>query len=71
MLTNLSPITISSRETDLLRQLEELSARSGSHSPSLSTMQKAIPEIVINIDACYLSNPLATDLFWSYFNADI
>ncbi|MBT3942448.1 MAG: histidinol-phosphate aminotransferase family protein [Chloroflexi bacterium] len=34
-------------------------------------MQKAIPEIVVNIDACYLSNPLATDLFWSYFNADV
>lgn len=71
MLTNLSPITISPEETALLRQLEELSARSGSHSPSLGTMQKAIPEIVINIDACYLSNPLATDLFWSYFNADV
>jgi histidinol-phosphate/aromatic aminotransferase/cobyric acid decarboxylase-like protein len=71
MLTNLSPIKISPEETVLLRQLEELSARSGSHSPSLGTMQKAIPEIVINIDACYLSNPLATDLFWSYFNADV
>ena len=71
MLTNLSPVKISPEETVLLRQLEELSARSGSHSPSLGTMQKAIPEIVINIDACYLSNPLATDLFWSYFNADV
>ena len=71
MLTNLSPLKISPKERALLRQLEELSARSGSHSPSLGTMQKAIPEIVIDIDACYLSNPLATDLFWSYFNADI
>lgn len=71
MLTNLSPITISPNERTILGQLEELSARSGSHSPSLGTMQKAIPEIPIGIDACYLSNPLATDLFWSYFNADI
>jgi len=71
MLTNLSPLKISPKERALLRQLEELSARSGSHSPSLGTMQKAIPEIVIDIDACYLSNPLATDLFWSYFNADV
>ena len=71
MLTNLSPIRISPKERSILHQLEELSARSGSHSPSLGTMQKAIPEIVVNIDACYLSNPLATDLFWSYFNADV
>ncbi|MDG0865599.1 aminotransferase class I/II-fold pyridoxal phosphate-dependent enzyme [Candidatus Lucifugimonas marina] len=34
-------------------------------------MQQAIPEIKVDIDACYLSNPLATDLFWSYFNADV
>jgi histidinol-phosphate/aromatic aminotransferase/cobyric acid decarboxylase-like protein len=34
-------------------------------------MQQAIPEIKIDIDACYLSNPLATDLFWSHFNADV
>ena len=71
MLTNLSPLKISAKERALLLQLEELSARSGSHSPSLGTMQKAIPEIVVDIDACYLSNPLATDLFWSYFNADV
>jgi histidinol-phosphate/aromatic aminotransferase/cobyric acid decarboxylase-like protein len=71
MLTNLSPISVSSKERAILLQMEELSARSGSHSPSLSTMQKAIPEIAVEIDACYLSNPLATDLFWSYFNADI
>ena len=71
MLTNLSPVSISPEERSILGQLEELSARSGSHSPSLVTMQKAIPEIAVDIDACYLSNPLATDLFWSYFNADV
>ncbi len=71
MLTNLSPVSISPEERSILGQLEELSARSGSHSPSLGTMQKAIPEIAVDIDACYLSNPLATDLFWSYFNADV
>ena len=33
-------------------------------------MQHALPEIRVDIDACFLSNPLATDLFWSYFNLD-
>ena len=70
MLTELSPIQISPQEREILEQLQRLSAESGSHSPSLSTMQQAIPEINVDIDACYLSNPLATDLFWSRFNAD-
>ena len=71
MLTRLSPINISPIEQEFLNKIEQLSARSGSHSPSLGTMQQAIPEIEVDIDACYLSNPLATDLFWSYFNADV
>ncbi len=71
MLTHPNPIKISSIEQELLNKIEALSARSGSHSPSLGMMQQAIPEIEVDIDACYLSNPLATDLFWSYFNADV
>ncbi len=71
MLTDLSPIRISPTEQEILNKIKRLSSRSGSHSPSLSTMQQAIPEINIDIDACYLSNPLATDLFWSQFNADV
>ena len=57
-------------ERDLIATLEQLSLRSGSHSPSLATMLEALPDIDVKIDACYLSNPLATDLFWSYFNSD-
>ena len=34
-------------------------------------MQQALPEIRIDVDACFLSNPLATELFWSYFNTDV
>ncbi len=71
MLTDRSLIKISPEEQIILGKLEELSARSGSHSPSLGTMQQAIPEINVEIDACYLSNPLATDLFWTHFNADV
>jgi histidinol-phosphate/aromatic aminotransferase/cobyric acid decarboxylase-like protein len=71
MLTDRSLINISPEEHDTLARLEQLSARSGSHSPSIGTMQQAIPEINVDIDACYLSNPLATDLFWTHFNADI
>ena len=71
MLSDLSLIRISPKEHEILAKLEQLSAGSGSHSPSLGTLQQAIPEINVEIDACYLSNPLATDLFWTHFNADV
>ena len=34
-------------------------------------MERALPEVRVSIDACYLSNPLATDLFREYFNRDV
>lgn len=71
MLLDLSPIQISPYEREIISKIEQLSAKSGSHSPSLATIQLTIPEIKVDIDACYLSNPLATDLFWSHFNADL
>jgi len=71
MIVDLSSIQISPYEHEILSKIERLSAKSGSHSPSLSSIQLTIPEIKVDIDACYLSNPLATDLFWSHFNADL
>ena len=71
LIIGLNPIKISPSERMVLNKIEQLSARSGSHSPSLAAIQLAIPEITVDIDACYLSNPLATDLFWSYFNSDV
>ncbi len=71
MLNELGVVRISTQERALMENLERLSSNSGSHSPSLATMQQSLPEIQIDIDACFLSNPLATELFWSYFNADV
>ena len=71
MLNELGVIRISPQERVLMENLERLSSSSGSHSPSLATMQQAMPEIHIDIDACFLSNPLATDLFWTNFNSDV
>ena len=71
MLNELGVVRISTQERALMENLERLSLNSGSHSPSLATMQQSLPEIQVDIDACFLSNPLATELFWSYFNADV
>lgn len=71
MLNELGVLRISPQERDLMNRLERVSSSSGSHSPSLATMQQAFPEISVDIDACFLSNPLATDLFWTHFNSDV
>ena len=41
--------------------LQRLRADAGSHSPSVAQIERAIPGLV-QVDACFLSNPYATDL---------
>ncbi len=48
-----------------------LKEESGSHSPSIATILKEIPEIKIGVDACFLSNPYATELFMKYLDQDL
>ncbi len=45
------------------RELKLLKDASGSHSPSLNTLKYKFPSLKIKVDACFLSNPYATDLF--------
>jgi len=47
-----------------------LKQSSGSHSPSAGSLQRAIPEIDLKIDCCYLSNPYATQVFMTRLKAD-
>jgi histidinol-phosphate/aromatic aminotransferase/cobyric acid decarboxylase-like protein len=49
----------------------ELKRTSGSHSPSLNSIKEKIPELKINVDACFLSNPYATELFLEYFKREM
>lgn len=48
---------------EIKQKLRLLKNESGSHSPSIGTMLNEIPELQIKVDACFLSNPYATDLF--------
>ena len=50
-----------------INQLRLLKKEAGSHSPSLFTIKEAIPDLEVKVDACFLSNPYATDLFIEYF----
>ena len=47
-----------------------MKAKSGSHSPSALALQRAIPEIKLSIDCCYLSNPFATIAFMNRIKKD-
>jgi len=56
---------------ELYKKLYDLKEQNGTHSPSINTIIETIPEIQCNIDACFLSNPYATDLFMKRINEDL
>jgi len=49
----------------------KLKAQSGTHSPSIATIKESLPGVKIDVDACFLSNPYATDLFLKYLDQDL
>lgn len=56
---------------ELIKQLRLLKEEAGSHSPSIFTIKEAIPDLKVKVDACFLSNPYATDLFLDYFKREL
>ena len=44
--------------------IKQLKAQAGSHAPSLSTIMERVPQLTVQVDACFLSNPYAADLFF-------
>lgn len=55
----------------IAEQIKTLKHAAGSHSPSILTLTQQIPNLNIDIDACFLSNPYATDLFMDYMKHDL
>lgn len=51
---------------DLKDKIKKLKEQSGSHSPSVDTLLSIIGQNAIKVDACFLSNPYATELFSEY-----
>ncbi|MCU0440919.1 MAG: histidinol-phosphate aminotransferase family protein [Bacteroidia bacterium] len=58
-------------EQVLAAQILKLKQEAGSHSPSIFTFKQKLPQLDIKVDACFLSNPYATELFLEYFNHEI
>ena len=55
-------------ENTIAESLRRMKAASGSHSPSVSEIERALPGVV-QIDACFLSNPYATDVAMRHLRA--
>lgn len=64
-------IKFTKEELKIVEKLETLKDEAGSHSPSIFTLRQKLPEAEVKVDACFLSNPYATDLFISYFNKEV
>ena len=62
---------MSEREQAMLEKLNKLKDEAGSHSPSRFTLLGRIPSLEIKVDACFLSNPYATDLFIDRLTSDL
>lgn len=62
---------LTKEEAVLVQHIKLLKHQAGSHSPSLFTIKEQLPELKMNIDACFLSNPYATDLFLDYFKKEL
>ncbi len=58
-------------KAEIRDRLNQIKVESGTHSPSISTILREIPEIKVQIDACFLSNPYATELLYSNIKKDL
>lgn len=58
-------------EKKIEEKMRLLKQKAGSHSPSIFSLVAEIKEINIKIDACFLSNPYATELFLDYLDKDL
>jgi len=64
-------LELSKNEFLIAEKIKNLKNNSGTHSPSINTFTEHIPEVKVKVDACFLSNPYATDLFMNYFHEEL
>jgi histidinol-phosphate/aromatic aminotransferase/cobyric acid decarboxylase-like protein len=64
-------ILLNQNEQEIASKIKKLKDEAGTHSPSIFTIAEKIPELNILVDACFLSNPYATELFFTYLKRDL
>jgi len=58
-------------EQKIANSIKALKEAAGSHSPSIFTLEEELPDLDVRVDACFLSNPYATDLFLKYLKKEL
>ncbi|MFN8361772.1 MAG: histidinol-phosphate transaminase [Candidatus Kapaibacterium sp.] len=64
-------IKLTEAEAMVAAKIKKLKDEAGTHSPSIFTIAEKLPELNIQVDACFLSNPYATELFFTYLKRDL
>ena len=64
-------IKLNTEEAVFYTKFKELKAKSGSHSPSIISLMEEIGGAGIKVDACFLSNPYATEVFIDFFEKEL
>lgn len=64
-------IVLTPEEMKIASKINQLKEAAGTHSPSIFTVAESLPELNIKVDACFLSNPYATDLFLEYLDREL
>jgi histidinol-phosphate/aromatic aminotransferase/cobyric acid decarboxylase-like protein len=64
-------LACSPKEEEIRNKIISLKKEAGTHSPSIHTLSQLIPGLSIKVDACFLSNPYATELYMDYFEREI
>lgn len=70
-MNTLSKFSFSIEEEIIRKRIIVLKKDSGTHSPSIQTIAELVPELNIKVDACFLSNPYATELYMDYFKSEV
>ncbi|NEQ82655.1 MAG: histidinol-phosphate aminotransferase family protein [Moorea sp. SIO2I5] len=63
-------ITLTPQERLVSNAMKKVKDNAGSHSPSIFTLVNQFPNVKIKVDACFLSNPYASKLFFEFFQED-
>jgi threonine-phosphate decarboxylase len=58
---------LNEKEEEFYQVFQQLKEESGNHSPSVFKLLKSFPEVSMKIDACFLCNPYAFNLFYERF----
>ena len=64
-------IELTENEKKIGSKIKKLKEAAGAHSPNIFTLAEELPELKIKVDACFLSNPYATELFLKYLKNEL